>query len=427
MSGKGVLSIVGRPNVGKSTLFNRIVGGRRSITLKEPGITRDRLYGRARYRGREFLVVDTGGMVPNPKDPLSRAVQFQVELAIQEADSILFLVDGSTGPHPLDEEILNTLRSKGRHFYLVVNKIDRKETKTNMSEFHRFGVHRFYPVSAEYGTGVAELLDDLVESLPQAGPEVPPGIGVVILGRPNVGKSTFLNSLLGEPRAVVDCSPGTTRDLVEEEFTLHNRRYRLVDTAGIRRRSRVKEGVEYISMMRALRGLKSADVALLILDGPEGPTFQDKHLAQLVEEAGRGLILVANKVDLLNPQERMGLEARIRQEFRFVSYAPLLFVSALHNLNVFEALTTASWVYDEAGKRVRKALLNQTILPELRRSPPPQGQVLGLRQVGLRPPEFLLTTTPASRVDESYVRFVVRTIRSYFGFKGSPIRIRLRS
>ncbi len=418
----GIAAIVGRPNVGKSTLFNRIVGKRVSITFEEPGITRDRIYKEARWQGKEFIVVDTGGLVLNPDASLLKEIQLQVEVAVTEADVIILVCDGKEGLTPVDEEIGRNLRKQAKEFLLAVNKIDAKSGRATVNEFYKLG--RPYPMSAEHGTGVAELLDEVVRHLPEVESRAQEAIRLVILGRPNVGKSSFLNTLVGEYRAIVDEKPGTTRDAIETDFSVENQRFRIVDTAGMRKKSKVTADVEYFSVIRAISNIKSSDVAILLIDLTEGPTGQDKRIAALVEEAGTGLVIAGNKVDKLTKAERTTARSAVNAALGFVNYAPYIFTSATKGEGIEATIMAATEVFAEAQKQIKNDLLKTTVWREIERHPPKNCEILSLRQSGSQPPEFTVRVTKP-KLDVGYIRFIKHQLRNYFGFQGNPIRIKI--
>ncbi len=422
---KGVVAIVGRPNVGKSTLFNKLVGRRVSITLREAGITRDRIYKEAHWRGKDFILVDTGGMVPFTSNSLLLAIKRQVEAAISEADLILFLVDAKEGLSPLDEEIMDSLR--GRDFLLVANKMDAKKAQENLPEFYKLGVDKVFPISAEHGDGVAELLDEIMRRLPVGlKSEEEEVTRFVILGRPNVGKSSLLNTLLGEERVIVDEKPGTTRDAIETPFNFKDKRYIIVDTAGIRRKARVEREVEYFSIIRAIRNIESSNVALLMIDAQEGITFQDKKIANLVEEKGKGIVVVANKIDLLSKRERETLRDEFLMRAPFLSYAPLVMTSVVKREGIEEVMRAVEMVFSEAKKRMGKRILKDTILPEIGRHPSVI-RISSISQIGITPPRFLIRVDRPEKVRRGFLKFIKNTLRNYFGFRGNPILIEYKS
>ncbi|MEO0005567.1 MAG: ribosome biogenesis GTPase Der [candidate division WOR-3 bacterium] len=419
------VAILGRPNVGKSTLFNRIVGGRVAITLKEPGVTRDRIIRLAHWQGKEFFVIDTGGFVPDSTEEMEREIARQIEIAIADADVIVLVVDGTAGLLPLDQEIADRLRRQGKTFLLAVNKSDIKQ-KFDPSEFHRLGARRLFSIAAEHGTGVDELLDEIILHLPPATICQPAGIVLAILGRPNVGKSTFLNRLLGKERVIVTPTPGTTRDTVEEILEFEGEKFCLIDTAGIRRRTRIDQPVEYYSVSRALDTISRCDIALIIIDATEGPTAQDKRIINLAQENGKGLVIVANKIDLIPPELYKKVQEYISTKLRFVSYAPLVYTCALTGKGVYNAIRQAKAVYHSGGMRLSRTFLHSTILEELKRNPPaPNCHIIGLTQTGIRPPIFRLRLSRPETITSRYERYVLNLIRTNFRFTGYPIRLKI--
>ncbi len=421
---KPIVAIVGRPNVGKSTLFNRLIKEKVSITYKEPGVTRDRVYRETSWMGKRFILVDTGGLIPSASDSLLQAIRSQVEVALNQADVILFMVDAKEGLSPLDEEIARLLYKRG--CILVVNKMDTKEGKANLSDFYRLGIERIFPISAEHGSGVIELLEEIIERIPKPSEEEDKDIArFVILGRPNVGKSSLLNAILGEERVIVDKTPGTTREPVETSFTINGKKYRIVDTAGIRRKARVKAEVEYFSILRAIRNIERSDVALLMIDAKEGITTQDKKIASLVEDRGKGLVVIANKSDLLTKDELKNLRREFYLRAPFLNYVPVVLTSAINGRGIRETLRTVELVFSEANKRVDKSLLEDTILPEIEHYPS-RLKVSSISQVGIRPPTFVLRVKGRDSISENYIKFIKNTLRKYFGFQGNPIRVRFK-
>ncbi len=416
--------IVGRPNVGKSTLFNRIAGGRIAITLREPGITRDRLIRTAEWQGRQFTVIDTGGFVPNTTATIEQEIARQVNIAINEADVVILVVDGTTGPLPADEDIVLRLRQQGKQFLLAVNKWDKKNFE--LSDFHRLGNEKIFPISAEHGTGVAELLEQVISQLPSdRRPSAPvKEIALAILGRPNVGKSTLLNRLLGRERAIVTPLPGTTRDTVEDIFQWEDTIFRVIDTAGIRRRSHITAPVEFYSVRRAITAIDRSDIALIMIDATEGPTTQDKRIINLVTERGKGLVVVANKTDLIPRQLEKKVKEFITNRLQFVSYAPLVYTSLLKGKGVTDVIRQAKAVYHSGAMRLSKKFLNLTLLEQLKSNPPGiKVRVLGISQTGIRPPVFRLRLSDPDAADTRYQRYVVNLIREQFKFTGYPIKL----
>ncbi|MGQ9708645.1 MAG: ribosome biogenesis GTPase Der [bacterium] len=417
--------ILGRPNVGKSTLFNRLIGHRIAITIKEPGATRDRIIHPADWQGREFLVVDTGGFVPGSAEGIEREIARQIDIALKEAEVIILVVDGTAGLLPLDQEIAHRLRGQGKTFLLAVNKCDIKR-RFDLTEFHRLGAERLFAIAAENGTGVDELLDEIVRRLPPATLTEPAGLALTILGRPNVGKSTFLNRLLGRERAIVTPTPGTTRDAIEDTFEFEGERFRLIDTAGIRRRPRIYQSVEYYSVSRAIASINRCDVALVMIDASEGPTAQDKRIINLVEERNKGLVIIANKFDLVPAELKKKVIDYITGKLHFVNYAPLVYTCALKGKGIFAALSQAKAVYHSGGIRVSSTFLRTTILKELQTNPPAPGcRVISLSQTSIRPPVFRLRLSRPETATAGYQRYLINLIRNRFKFTGYPIRIKI--
>ncbi len=427
------VAIIGRPNVGKSTLFNRIVGRRVAITLKEPGITRDRLVRTACWRGKEFQVIDTGGFVLASRDEIEREIARQIQIALEEAKVIVLVVDGTAGVMPLDEEIASALRRQGREFLLAINKCDVK-SRFDPTDFYRLGVKKVFSISAEHGIGVDELLDEVIARLSE-GTTLPGGgavsqkkeeIALAILGRPNVGKSTFLNRLLGKERAIVMPTPGTTRDLVEDRFHFEETTFRVIDTAGIRRRQRIEEPVEFYSVRRAIGAIDLCDIALVLIDATEGPTAQDKRIIKLVENKNKGMVVVANKIDLVPKELEKKVKDYIKEKLHFVDYAPLIYTCALAGKGILDAIRQAKAVYHSGAMRVSSTFLRATILPELKNNPPtPHCRVSGLSQVGIRPPVFRLRVSHPSEVTPLYQRYLLNLIRNQFHFTGYPLRLKI--
>jgi GTP-binding protein len=421
-----VVVIVGRPNTGKSTLFNRLVGGRVAITLQEPGITRDRIVRSVEWLGRRFKVVDTGGLVLNSKEEMNREVERQVHIALDEASVIVLVVDGAAGLQPLDEEIAARLRRAGREFVVAVNKFDIKR-RFEAADFFKLGGTPLVPISAELGTGIDDLLDAVLSRLPEGDEKHRPEVlSLAIVGRPNVGKSSLMNYLLGHTRAIVTATPGTTRDVIEESFELAGRAYRLLDTAGIRRKPRVSDPVEYYSVTRAIEQIRHCDVALVMFDARDGPTNQDKRIVNLAVERNRGLVVVANKMDTVPADLKQKVRDWVKKELAFVDYAPILFTSVLHGKGATEAVRAARRVWESGGRQVPNANLRAEVLPALEQNQPRfDCRAIALSQVGTRPPTFRLRVTRPNSVTPAYERYVIAEIRKKFRFPGYPVRIRV--
>jgi len=430
-----VVAIIGRPNVGKSALFNRIAGRRIAIVEDLPGVTRDRLVARAEWRGRTFEIVDTGGFVTAPEDRLTERVRRQAEAAVREADLVLLVVDARTGLLPEDREIAQYLREGGWPVLLVVNKVDRPDQQEALvAEFHALGMGEAFPVSALHGYGIGELLDAVVDRLPEAPPEEPAEdeIRVAIVGRPNVGKSSLVNALVGMDRVVVDEAPGTTRDAVDVVLRLEGRTFVLVDTAGLRRRSRVREAVEFYGTTRTRRAIERSHVAVLVLDAQEGPTDQDQRIAQEVVEAGRAFVVAVNKWDLVRPEDRTELARRVHHALRHVAFAPVVFTSAKTGRNVRRILELVVRVDAAHARRIPTGPLNRALHAALRQSAPPTdptGRPLRIyyaTQVTTRPPTIALFVNDPERLTPAYARYLENQLREAFDLVGTPLQLLAR-
>lgn len=432
---KPVLAIVGRPNVGKSTLFNRLVGSRKAIVEEVPGTTRDRLYGEAQWGGRSLVVIDTGGLEPSAGEAYAPLVRQQVETAIAEADVILFLVDVVEGITATDLEITEFLRKAAKPTLLVANKADNQQRQEAALQFYELALGDPIPISAYHGLGLAELSDRLEQLLPPAGAEAPaPGLPLAIVGRPNVGKSLLLNAILGQERAIVSEEPGTTRDAIDTLFEYKGQLLLLIDTAGIRRRGRIQGGIERWSVMRAQGALARCEVALLVVDATEGITAQDLHIAGQAVEEHKGLIIVANKWDLMEDSEesRAAFAARALARLRFAPWAPLCFVSAKTGLNIQGLLDLALEIGETRSRRVATAELNAVLRQALAaHAPPAKGRrrlkLFYATQAEVRPPTFVLFLNDSSLLHFSYQRYLENAIRKHFDFEGTAIRLLFRS
>ncbi len=437
-----LVAIVGRPNVGKSALFNRILGERRAIVDPMAGLTRDRLYAEADWRGRRFTIVDTAGLVlgkdrdevPEQRE-LRRRMEEQTRLAIEEADGILFVVDVREGLTPVDRDIADLLRRSRAPVLLVANKADGRGREHLAAEFYALGLGDPLPTSAIHGTGSGELLDMLVERLPAPAPEPEEDRlagRIAILGRPNVGKSSLLNALLGDERSLVTATPGTTRDPIDTPIQVDGKRVVLVDTAGIRRPG-LTRGVEQYSLLRGLRAMERSDVAMVVMDAREGITAQDRHIAGYVVEAGRGIVLVLNKWDLLTPEEKEEKvwRKRLRDAFDFAAWAPVAYVSAKTGQRVTQPLGVALEVLEERRRRIATPELNRWLRGVLgaREAPTRKGKrlnVLFLTQAESSTPTFVFFVNDPELVHFSFRRFLEGQLRKTFGFRGTPVRLVFR-
>jgi GTP-binding protein len=431
-----VVAVVGRPNVGKSTFFNRVVGQRVAIVDDRPGVTRDRNFGRAEWAGRAFFVVDTGGVVEGSDAPLDRAVRQQALAAVEEADVIVFLVDARDGRHPLDEKLAEVLRKAGKPVLLVANKVDNLPHETGHHDFWALGMDEPIPVSAISGKGTGDLLDRVVAVMPPGGEEERPEdeIRVAVVGKPNVGKSSLVNRLLGEDRGVVSETAGTTRDPVDTPMRFHGKTLVFVDTAGLRRQSRVRDSLEYYSALRTARVVREADVCVVMVDATEGELHhQDVRIAEQAWEAGAGMILVVNKWDQVEKDTDTAprFEKKARERFPFLTWVPFVFTSALTGQRLRRILDLILEVQEERNRRIDTHEVNEVLEQLVRRQPPPhhRGRPVKIKygtQVTVAPPTFALFANYPKEVPAHYIRYLLNGFRERWSFTGAPVRLRLR-
>ncbi|MEO3945219.1 ribosome biogenesis GTPase Der [Gorillibacterium sp. CAU 1737] len=429
---KPVIAIVGRPNVGKSTIFNRLVGDRLAIVEDRPGITRDRLYGTGEWLDKPFSVIDTGGIEIDGEDEMLKSIRVQAELAIEEADVIIFMVDAKAGLTPADEEVGQLLFRSGKPVIVAVNKTDNIKLQENMYEFYSLGFGEPIPISGAHGIGIGDMLEEAVKHFPEDdedpyGEEV---IRIALIGRPNVGKSSLVNAILGEDRVIVSPVAGTTRDAIDSPFERDGQKYVLIDTAGMRKRGKVYENVEKYSVMRAMKAIERADVVLIVINGEEGIIEQDKHIAGYAHEAGRACMFVVNKWDIVEKDDKtmQRFTQTIRDHFLFMTYAPIVFLSAKTKQRLHKLLPVVSEVAEHHSMRISTSVLNDVINDAVSVTPPPTDKGRRLRinyatQVAVKPPTIVLFVNDPELMHFSYTRFLENRLRESFDFTGTPLRL----
>ncbi len=433
---KPIVAIVGKPNVGKSTLFNRIIGGRTAIVEDTPGVTRDRIYRDSSWLDRKFTLIDTGGIDQiNASDNITLQVKKQAELAILEADVIIFVIDGRAGITAEDQDISDLLRRTSKPVLLAINKIEDFSKMDELYEYYSLGLGEYVPISAEHGLNIGDLLDKLIEHFdsPEEDLDDPDTIKIAVVGRPNVGKSSLVNVLLGEERVIVSNIPGTTRDAIDSPFERDGQKYILIDTAGMRRRGNIDISTERYSVIRALRAVDRCDVALLVLDGKEGVTEQDKKIAGYIHESGKGCVIVVNKWDLVEKDDKTlhRYEKNLRIELGFMQYAPTAFVSALTKQRVQKIVELVKFVAEQQSHRINTSVLNEVISDAVSAVPPPTDKgrklkILYSTQAGIKPPHFVLFVNDPELMHFSYQRHIENIVRKNFGFEGTPIRFTIK-
>jgi GTP-binding protein len=431
-----VVAIVGRANVGKSTLFNRIVGERISIVENVPGVTRDRIYAKADWNGKDFHLIDTGGIELDEQDEVANLIRVQAEVAIDEADVIIFLVDGQHGLTGADRDVAELLRKSGKPVVLGVNKLDHPKHHEATYEFYELGFGDPIAVSAEHGSGTGDLLDEVVRALPAGeDPEYSEDvIRVALIGRPNVGKSSLLNALVGGNRVMVSEVAGTTRDAIDTPLEVDGQRYVLIDTAGMRRKGKVYERVEKYSVLRALRAIERSDVAFVVLDGHEGIAEQDKRVAGYALEAGRAVAFLVNKWDIVDKDDKTAhqFEQQIRNEFQFMRWAPILFVSAKTKQRIHKILPLAKEIAENHAMRIATSTLNSVLQEATASVTPPSDRGRRLRiyyatQIGVKPPTIAFFVNDSQLMHFSYQRYLENQLRQAFGFEGTPLKLTVRN
>lgn len=428
-----IVAIIGRPNVGKSTLFNRLLKKRLAVVHDRPGVTRDRNYSLCTWNGKTFYLVDTGGLLASTKNELERQVKAQAEAAVEEADFILFLIDNKVGAQDVDYEIARKLKRINKKVFLVANKVDNEKEELETYSLSRLGLGDPYAVSATSGRNATELLDDIAKLIPEAEPaEEEKGIKVAIIGRPNVGKSTFINRLLGEEKLVVSEMPGTTRDSIDTKIRLKDEDFIFIDTAGLRKRSKIIDDLEYYTSLRSLRSIQRADVCLLLTEAQEGMVNQDLKIAEETVEMWKGLVIGVNKWDLIQKETKTAEQYTewIQSYAPFLDFVPVIYLSSKSGQRVEKAIDLVKEVYLERKKRIETSELNQKLEPEIKRQPPPsvKGKYIKLyycTQTDTEPPTFVFFCNYPEHLKKPYLRFLQSKIREHFGFKGCPIKIKI--
>lgn len=431
-----IVAIVGRPNVGKSTLFNRLIEKRQAIMDDVAGVTRDRHYGYAEWVGKYFTVIDTGGYVTGSQDKFESEIRKQVTLAIDEASAVVFMVDCKDGMTGFDKEFANVLRTSRKPIFIAANKADTPEKTMLSSEFYALGLEaEIFPISAENGSGTGELLDEIVKIFPTEGLEDPDaGIPkVAILGRPNVGKSSFLNALLGTERSIVTDEAGTTRDAIHSYYKMFGKNFILIDTAGVRKKGKVRDDIEFYSVLRSLKALEECDVCIVVIDAERGVEAQDVNLISLAQRQGKGMVLMVNKWDLIEKDSKTSEKFRkeIQEKLAPIDYLPILFASVLNKQRIYQVMEKAVEVYENKTKKIPTSKLNDTILPLIERNPPPsvKGKMVNIKyitQVVARFPSFAFFCNLPQYIPPSYQGYLENRLRENFDFEGVPLRLIFR-
>lgn len=428
-----IVAIVGRPNVGKSTFFNRLIQRREAIVDPTSGVTRDRHYGKSDWNGKEFSLIDTGGYVVGSDDIFEKEIDKQVELAIAEADAIIFMVDVETGVTGMDQDVANLLRKVNKPVFLVVNKVDNAMRDKEAVEFYSLGLGEYYPLSSINGSGTGELLDALVKALPEAHEQEDNLPRFAVVGRPNAGKSSFINALIGEERYIVTDQAGTTRDSIDTKYNRFGFEFKLVDTAGIRKKAKVRDNLEFYSVMRSVRAIEHADVCIIMFDATRGFDGQVENIFWLAQRNHKGIVILANKWDLVDKsaQDVKKFTATIKKAIEPFTDVPILFISALTKQRIFKAIETAVAVYENRSKRIKTGKLNDVMLPIIEHTPPPayKGKYVKIKfctQLPTHYPQFAFFCNLPQYIREPYKRFLENKLRENFDFTGVPITIYMR-
>lgn len=432
---KPIVAIVGRPNVGKSTFVNRLVGGRQSIVDDMPGVTRDRIYFDVEWQHKHFTVIDTGGIIPGDEEEIMLSIFDQAKIACDEADKIVFLVDGKDGVHPADEDIANILRKSKKEIILAVNKIDSQNAAPMLADFYSLAIGEPMAISALHGSGgVGDLLDVITEDFERDEEHVDEDtVKIAIVGRPNAGKSSIVNALLKEERVIVSDVSGTTRDSIDSRIDYKDKNFVIVDTAGIRKKARVDWGVEKFAVDRAIRSIRNCDIAVLVIDATEGISDQDKKISSIITEAGKGIIIAVNKWDLIEKENHTmsQFEKQISKDIPFLEYAPKIYISAVTKQRLNQIFDKSIDVYEQCTKRVSTGILNKVINDAYAMNPPSSVKnkrlkILYTTQINTKPPTFVMFANNCDLMKDHYKRYMEKKLREAFGFFGTPIRISLR-
>jgi len=432
---KPIVAIVGRPNVGKSTLFNQIGKKRVSIVEDFPGVTRDRIYMDAEWLNHQFTMIDTGGIEIETTDDMLTSMRYQAKIAIEEADVIVFVLDGRSGITNADEAVAHILRTTRKPIILAVNKVDSPNREMDVYEFYKLGLGEPVPISASNSLNLGDLLDGIVAAFPDHAEEAreTDEISIAVIGRPNVGKSSLVNLIIGQQRSIVSDIAGTTRDAIDTHFVRDDTKFILIDTAGMRRKSKIDLPVERYSVMRALRAVDRSDVVLMVIDAVDGVTEQDKKIAGYAHEAGKGVVLVVNKWDLIEKDDKTSLRftETVRDELGFLQYAPVLYTSALTKQRVHRITELVKYVAEQQAMRIQTSVLNTLLMDAISINPPPAHKgkrlkILFMTQVDIKPPTFIVFVNDPELMHFSYVRFLENKLRDSFGFEGTPLKLVVR-
>ncbi|MBU1299897.1 MAG: ribosome biogenesis GTPase Der [Bacteroidetes bacterium] len=429
-----IVAIIGRPNVGKSTLFNRIIGQRDAIVDETPGVTRDRHYAETEWTGKTFTLVDTGGFIPKATDIIEQAIREHAQIALEEANSIIFLCDAKEGVTHLDLEIAQILRKSNKNIHLVVNKVDSDGAEPQTAPFYQLGIGEPISLSALVGRKIGDFLDLITEKVPKREiAEKDERLRLAVVGKPNVGKSSFVNALLGYNRTIVTAIPGTTRDPIDSLLKYYGEEILLIDTAGLRRRSKIKESIEFYSTLRTIKSIERCNVALLLIDAKQGMDKQDLHIVEKIADRKRGMIICVNKWDLIEKDEHTAkvFENSLKALLRLYDYAPVIFMSALTKQRIFKVIELAKEVFQQQQHRVSTSKLNNTLLEIIKRNPPssPSGKEIKIKhviQVKTNPPVFSFFANEPKLIQQNYIRFLENKIRENFGYVGIPLTLNFK-